>query len=276
MTNTFYIIIPLFIFLFGLAIGSFLNVLVLRMRTGMSLGGRSGCFSCGHELSWKELIPVLSFVMLKGRCKNCSSKISWQYPLVEISVAVLFLLVWFLKKPDMWNFVTISIGLINFAIMAVFVAIFVYDIKHKIIPDSFVISLIVLGLLQTALMVYQGGGFMLFVHKIIASLFLFFPFFVLWSVSRGRWIGLGDGKLALAFGFLLPFTSAISGIVMAFWLGALVSIFLLSMQGKQVGMKTQIPFAPFLIIGALIVFFYPLDLFHLELFREILGSGLLG
>jgi len=276
MTNTFYIIIPLFIFLFGLAIGSFLNVLVLRMRTGMSLGGRSGCFSCGHELSWKELIPVLSFVMLKGRCKNCSSKISWQYPLVEISVAVLFLLVWFLKKPDMWNFVTISIGLINFAIMAVFVAIFVYDIKHKIIPDSFVISLIVLGLLQTALMVYQGGGFMLFVHKIIASLFLFFPFFVLWSVSRGRWIGLGDGKLALAFGFLLPFTSAISGIVMAFWLGALVSIFLLSMQGKKVGMKTQIPFAPFLIIGALIVFFYPLDLFHLELFREILGSGLLG
>src|SRR3989344_7311171 len=134
MTTIFIIIF----FTLGLIIGSFLNVVIYRLHTGKSLGGRSTCMSCSTTLSWYELIPVFSFLGLKGRCKNCSTKISIQYPLVELATGLIFASL-FLKLQ------TFGVSYVYYALMfSLLVVIAVYDLKHKIIPDklSFIFGLL--------------------------------------------------------------------------------------------------------------------------------------
>jgi len=267
MLALYYIIL----FLFGIAIGSFLNVLVLRMNTGMTIGGRSQCFSCGKKLSFKELIPVFSFLFQKGRCRGCSSKISIQYMLVELATAILFVAVGY-KFADysLYNFANVAYLILGLIMVSVFVAIFVYDLRHKIIPDSFVVALSIVGLLLISVSVYSGLVEPIqFAIQTVSGLILFAPFYLLWLISSGKWIGLGDGKLALAFGILLPFSSAISGIVIAFWIGAIFGVALIVIsRSKKVTLKSEVPFAPFLIVGVLISYFFTIDIFHINFLIE--------
>jgi leader peptidase (prepilin peptidase)/N-methyltransferase len=137
----------LFIFVFGSIIGSFLNVVVLRHNTGKTIGGRSQCFSCGKQLHWYELFPVFSFAFLMGKCSKCKSKISWQYPLVEVITGTVFLLTIANATGPIETFVGLTpeafaslfIRLISFCFL---IAISVYDMKHKIIPDEWVYSFV--------------------------------------------------------------------------------------------------------------------------------------
>jgi leader peptidase (prepilin peptidase)/N-methyltransferase len=124
-------------FILGLIIGSFLNVVIYRLNTARSLGGRSACMSCRSQLTWYELIPVFSFVGLLGRCRNCKTKISVQYPLVELTSGIIFLAL-FLRFQDLFfiNTVSFSVTFIYYAFMfSLLLVIAVYDLKHKIIPD---------------------------------------------------------------------------------------------------------------------------------------------
>jgi len=211
----------------GLIIGSFLNVLILRLNTGRSvIKGRSQCFSCGHKLRWYELVPVVSFVLQHGRCRSCKSRISWQYLIIEISTSILFVLLAWRVFP-----------LLYYPITALLIAILVYDLKHKIIPDVLVYIFIILAAISGQEWL---TGF---------ALFSFFVF--LWFVSRGKWMGFGDAKLVLGIGFLLGPSLSASAMLIAFWSGALVGITLLFVSRGGVTMKSEIPFAPFLILGTL-------------------------
>ena len=136
------IFINLFIiFVLGTIIGSFLNVLVLRYNTGLSvITGRSRCFSCSKDLSWYELVPLFSFLALKGKCLNCNSKISYQYPVVEFITGIIFAGL-FLK------FGLTSLLPLYLIISCLLIAMSVYDFKHKIIPDGMVYTFIVLSIL---------------------------------------------------------------------------------------------------------------------------------
>jgi prepilin signal peptidase PulO-like enzyme (type II secretory pathway) len=175
-------LIVIFGTILGLIIGSFLNVVILRMNTGKGLGGRSMCLSCNHTLHWYELIPVISFVIQKGRCRNCHSKISWQYPIVELVTAILFagVFIRFLGPVHiiLW-LVLVSLGIV----------ITVYDIRHRMIPVRPLIAFAVTALLL---------GFHLFGAIVVAL-----PFLVLWFVSLGKWIGFGDIELMAAIGLAL-------------------------------------------------------------------------
>src|SRR3989344_3619523 len=146
----------LFVFSFGTIIGSFLNVLVLRLGTGEAIGrGRSRCFSCGKTLTWRELIPLVSFITQKGKCRSCGSRISWQYPIVEFITGLVFLLV--ALKLLHYQLAEAGLPYIGFyffgafaywsAIFAILIAISVYDFRHKIIPNQLVYSFIVLAFL---------------------------------------------------------------------------------------------------------------------------------
>lgn len=121
----------IFHFIFGTIVGSFLNVVVLRYNSSFSIYGRSGCPSCGKTLTWFELIPILSFFLQMGRCRVCGSRISLQYPLVEALTGVLFLFIFLKGLPAAFTFYM-------FVISSLLVAILVYDIRHKIIPDGLV------------------------------------------------------------------------------------------------------------------------------------------
>ena len=279
------------IFIFGTLIGSFLNVLVLRYNTGQSIvNDRSRCFSCGKTLRWFELIPVLSFLFQKGRCSNCHTKISKQYILVEILTGLIFLLVFIKIIPDFSlpreitpylmgliyeNLFSYLLPLISYLFLfSILIAISVYDYRHKIIPDGLSYTFIILSFLS-ALYIFLTGGVYL---NLLAGIIISLPFFLLWLVSRGAWMGFGDVKLALGIGFLLGIPSGIYAIVLAFWIGGLVGIILLSLSaiskkavnnnqllilGKRFTIKSEIPFGPFLILGTFLAFMFEWDFLHL-------------
>jgi prepilin signal peptidase PulO-like enzyme (type II secretory pathway) len=152
------------------------------------------------------------------------------------------------------------------------VVILVYDLKHKIIPDGLAYTFAALGFLRIILFVPTEPAFV-FYMTLLAGPLLFLPFFLLWLVSGGRWIGLGDGKLALGIGWMLGVGYGVSAIVLAFWIGAIVSgalvIAQLISKRKQLTMKSEIPFAPFLIIGFTIVYFLSIDVLGLHLMFNI-------
>jgi leader peptidase (prepilin peptidase)/N-methyltransferase len=250
------IFVNLFIlFIFGTIIGSFLNVLVLRYNTSLSfITGKSRCFSCGKDLHWYELLPLFSFLMLGGKCLKCNSKISFQYPIVEFITGFVFCGVF------------LTLGLtpllpIYLVLSALLIAMSVYDFNHKIIPDGMVYTFIVVSFIS-----------LFFTHSLVdlftlpfspdlwagPLLFSFFAFF--WLVSSGKWMGFGDAKLALGVGWMLGISGGVYAIVLAFWIGALVSLFILLLQEIKItkfklSFKSEVPFAPFIILAVFIQIF---------------------
>ena len=239
----------------GLIIGSFLNVVILRLNTQKTLGGRSACMSCRSTLSWYELIPVFSYLGLGGKCKSCQSRISMQYPLVELLTGIVFALL-FIKFGDLFFYDSLSfiISYAYYALMcALLIVIAVYDLRHKIIPD--ILSFVIGGLGFLGIFLFDHGT--LSVHapslaNFLAGFAVSVPFALLWFLSRGRWMGLGDGKLLVGLGFLLGMLGVLSAVIFAFWAGGIIGIILLAFS-KKYGRKSEVPFAPFLILGTFLV-----------------------
>ncbi len=230
----------------GAIVGSFLNVFILRYGTGKSfVSGRSFCFSCGKTLTAKELIPVFSYLFQRGRCTECGAKISIQYMLVELLTGLIFAIS-FWKVMHPWV-------VVFWFIWSLLIVITVYDFRHKIIPDAVVYLFSAAGLVASFFTLGQGGLVFSIPHwtNLIAGPVLFLPFFLLWYFSKGAWIGFGDAKLALGIGWFLGLTLGGSAIVYAFWIGAIFSVGVLIAE-KHANMKTEIPFAPFLILGTLL------------------------
>ncbi len=255
------LLLTIIFFLFGAIIGSFLNVVIYRLNTNKSFGGRSACMSCQNQLLWYELIPLFSFLTLKGRCRTCRTKISIQYPIVEFISGLVFAAL-FLKFQDLFFidiygfFVAYDYYAVMFSILLV---IAVYDLKHKIIPDTLVFIFGALAFI--GLFFFHTPD----IFNFLSGIFIALPFALFWLVSGGRWMGLGDAKLALGLGWLLGLPFAFSGLVLAFWSGAIVGIFLIMLskirkKGK-LGMKSEIPFAPFLVLGAFLAFICELNIF---------------
>lgn len=262
----------------GVIVGSFLNVVIYRYNTGKGVGGRSMCMSCRKTLSWYELLPLVSFVIQNGRCRSCSTKLSWQYFLVELVTGFAFTLV---ANEYLVN-VAVSpeqlLGvLFGFVLVSLLIVIAVYDIKHFIMPDVFVGAVAVLSFVQLFIPVLTGGelGFTVpSLGQITAGALLPLPFLILWLVSKGRWIGFGDIKFMVAMGWLLGLRLGITAVIFAFWIGTLWIICLYIFRSvmrflstrRLVGLDLhriigkEIPFAPFLILATLIVFISHFDL----------------
>jgi prepilin signal peptidase PulO-like enzyme (type II secretory pathway) len=257
-TVNMYILAFIFIFLLGTIIGSFLNVVIYRFGTGKMISrGRSICMICNRTLRWYELIPVFSFLIQSGRCRRCASKISHQYPSVEFGTGLLFTLLAFHFLPILTISQTAFVTqLVLYMLMFSFlIVIIVYDIRHKIIPDIFVYSYAIVALISVYIQPSLWG--------FLAGPILALPFALLWLVSGGRAMGLGDAKLILGIGWMLGISHGLSALVLAFWIGAAVSIAILLTHKKKMNMKSQIPFAPFLILGALLAFFFHLEILSL-------------
>ena len=225
------------LFLFGLVTGSFLNCVIYRLETGSSfLKGRSFCPHCKHKLSWLDLIPVLGFVFLQGKCRYCKKKISLQYPLVELATGFLFILAF-------WYF-GFGISLIPWLfILSSLLAIFVYDLKHYIIPDSLVFAAIVVAAvfnfnLLAFLSAFGAAGF----------------FLAIVLISRGKWMGVGDIKLAFLMGLMLGWPAILLALFLAFSIGAIIGLGLMAVGRKT--LRSEVPFGPFLVTGTLIALFW--------------------
>ena len=236
------------IFLFGLAVGSFLNVIIFRVDTGEKIFyGRSRCLACGKSLRWHELLPLFSFLIQKGRCRNCRSKISWQYPAVELLAGLLFLFFYLKWRISYSAGQDLIILLWWFSIAALLLLLAVYDLKHKILPDKFNYAFLALSLFN----LFNDFTILTLFLSLGPALFLF----LLWLVSKGRWMGLGDAKLMAAGGIFLGPLPGLASLVLSFWTGAAAGIFLL-FANPNIKLKSEIPFGPFLALGIILAFFF--------------------
>ncbi|MFA5753760.1 MAG: prepilin peptidase [Patescibacteria group bacterium] len=236
------IFIPIIVFGFGLIIGSFLNCFVWRLYKSETLGGRSYCPKCHHQINWYDNLPVLSFFLLQGRCRYCREAISWQYPLVELSTALLFLATFMIDSamPDLaWLLAR------DWLFISALTIVFVYDLRWQLIPMNvvwatgiviFLLS-VILGAVWWQLLVYAaiGAGF----------------FLIQYLVTKKRGVGEGDIWLGALLGLSFPTVSQLMLIlVLSYGLGSIVSLGLLARRKK--GWKSRIALGPFLAIGAII------------------------
>ena len=158
-------LIYLFIFIFGACVGSFLNVVILRLHSGEKfIRGRSHCQNCGHVLSWLENIPLASFIFLHGRCKNCQTKISWQYPLVEFTAGILFII-------PLFFYPSILLILYSWAVISFLIIIFVYDFKYQLILDKIILPAIIVVLFSQAFLLILKNNFN---YSLLTTHYLFF------------------------------------------------------------------------------------------------------
>ncbi len=260
------ILLGILLFLFGTIIGSFLNVVIYRLGTSRKIvNSRSVCFSCSKKLYWYELIPIFSFMIQKGRCRGCASRISHQYPAVELLTGLVFLILAYHFLPVFSPAIYIWQLVYFMFLFSLLIVISFYDLRHKIIPDHLVYTFIFFSFLLSFL---DFSGFSLQfvwpdIWQIFAGPLLALPFFIIWLMSHGRLMGFGDIKLMLGIGWMLGIYSAIASLMIAFWLGAIVGIYLLIIAKYKVSMKTEVPFAPFLVLGAFIAFIYEISLFDL-------------
>jgi leader peptidase (prepilin peptidase)/N-methyltransferase len=266
-----------FVFLLGLIVGSFLNVVVYRLGSGRTVGGRSGCMSCGKELKWYMLIPVFSWLMQGGRCAYCRTKLSMQYPLVEAATGLLFLIAakhvgFSFFMPDLVTTLRFLIDCLAFSSL---VALATYDFRHKIIPDELSAMFAVVGLCAVGLRAYLSTNGMANMWPslmplmptaphwldLAAAPLLALPLWAIWHFSNGRAMGLGDAKLIWGAGWFLGFLPALSALVYAFWIASIPSlIMLITRKGT---LKTEIPFGPFIVLGIVLVYYFGWNVLNL-------------
>jgi len=241
-------LILLFALIFGAIIGSFLNVVILRLPTenGSIVFPASHCPRCQNTLSWYENIPIISFLALRGRCRHCHEKISWQYPIVELCMALL-------SAAVVHRFgITITAGGYLIFSAALLVIIWI-DVQHQIIPDVISLLGIVLGFIfslaspalswQSSLIGLLIGGGVLYAIALL---------YYLWKKQEG--MGGGDIKLLAMIGAFLGWQSLPFVIFASSLLGSCVGI--LAMIKQKKGGKTRIPFGPFLSLAALVYLFF--------------------
>lgn len=261
----------LFIFFFGAIVGSFLNCVIYRLETGGNfLKGRSFCPRCKHVLSWQDLIPIFSFIGLGGRCRYCQQKISWQYPLVEISTAVIFLLIFNYQFLIFKQFLILNfLNLFFYWIIASFlIIIFVYDLKHYIIPDKIIYPAIATTFLYQLFRIldfefilkfgFWNLDFKILINSLISAFLASAFFFLIVFVSQGKWMGVGDIKLAFLMGLILSWPDISVALVSAFYIGAIFGLGLMTFGKKK--MKSEVPFAPFLVTGTFLALFWGSEL----------------
>lgn len=256
-----------FLLVIGLCLGSFVNALVWRLykQTRVSktnkinnkrqysiLFGRSMCPSCRHELAPRDLVPVFSWLWLRGKCRYCHQSISWQYPVVELLVALLFVL-----SYVCWPLGFGAMGVFSFVLWLIFLTAFaalgVYDLRWFILPDRIIYPLIGLALVEMIVRAtIFSGGWQLVITAFWGVFFLAGLFCLLYVLSKGAWIGFGDVKLAIMLGLL------VGGPLMALFLIFLASVFgsivaiPLLIDGRAKA-TTQIPFGPFLLVSTIII-----------------------
>lgn len=244
-----------------LCLGSFLNVLIYRLPLGMSLTKESShCPKCNHHLKWYENIPLLSYIIQKGKCRGCKTKISIQYPLVE-GLSLLMFIISYLRFG-------LSLEMILFTLLLlVFIVIFLIDIKHLIIPNSLNIIVFILGIIvcfipHTSI----NGAFTInYIDRLIGFLvacLIFFLIFLLEKILKKELMGGGDLKLFFGIGLFMGWQLLLLGLFISALLGLVVSI-IKKITKNEKFLNKVIPFGPYLTIGFTLAYLFGLDIINL-------------
>lgn len=233
----------LLLLVFGLIFGSFISALSWRIPREKSIAkGRSICPKCKHQIAWYDNIPLLSYLILRGKCRNCNKHISSRYPLIELSSGVGFVLIFILQGSTLQGVYSITSLILKLIIFLILLTIFVIDLEHQIIPDSLIFTGILLVLFyylftnHNSLFGNLFSGF--FAGSVLMSIHL---------ITNGKGMGLGDVKFAMLGGMIVGLKLLPVWLFTSFLTGGITGIILI-LAGRA-KMKTKIAFGPFLVVG---------------------------
>lgn len=241
----------------GLIIGSFLNVVVYRLQDAETLLGRSFCRSCHHQIRWYDNVPLLSYLILRGKCRDCQAGISIQYPLLEAVTGLVFALVglFFFRLDDSGTWLE-TVRLLGMA--SLFITIATYDLIYMEIPIKLLIASFLWIALFLVLSIFLQPEEMTALwrldsflsHSLLGGLVVGLFFFALVYASRETWMGWGDVWLGAIAGMMVGLPAVLFMLTLSFGLGAVVGLILMARGEKHI--KSQIPFAPYLVAGTLL------------------------
>ncbi|MFH1254943.1 MAG: prepilin peptidase [bacterium] len=239
------------VFLFGLIIGSFLNCFIWRLHKKIPLtpfvkGGdkwkRSYCPKCGKQIAWHDNVPILSFILLAGKCRHCKKPISWQYPAVELATGLLFAAAYYFNQE-----LTVRLARDWFLISAMIV-IFIYDLRWYLILDIITLPACLVMLIFNLILGFDLWN--LLISGIIGGSF----FLIQFVISKGKWIGGGDIRLGLLIGLSFGWPGVLAAIIISYFIGSIIGISLVLARKKEFG--SQMPLGVFLAAGAIIILFW--------------------
>ncbi|MBM2820414.1 MAG: peptidase protein, leader peptidase (prepilin peptidase) [Candidatus Berkelbacteria bacterium] len=236
--------------IFGLAVGSFLNVIILRFDELKTIWKvRSHCLKCKKEIRWYDLIPFLSYFVLGAKCRYCKKPISYQYPIVEGLTALLFACIYY-HYGLTWQALLLAI------IASILVVISIYDMLHYEVPDilSYLGILFALGFVFVKLYSASSLNWESIIPYGYAILAAggFLGFLVI--ISKEKWMGAGDILLGILMGILLGMPNVLTALFVAFISGSLIGLILIA--GRKKTIKDAVPFGPFLVLGTLVALFW--------------------
>jgi leader peptidase (prepilin peptidase) / N-methyltransferase len=240
----------IFLFIFGMIFGSFINCLVYRLHSEKTIMGRSFCPKCKHTLGFLDLFPMFSYIFLGAKCRYCQKKISPQYFLMELFTGIVFAF-------GYWFYFIYNLGLENnilllafyLLIMIFLIIIFLYDLKYYVVLDAVVWPAIIVAFLFNFLVLGVNLSSLLIAGAIGASFFG-----LQFIVSKGKWIGGGDILIGLLAGFIVGWPNIILVIFIAYILGSIIGVILLSVKKKE--WSSKVPFGPFLVFSVWLVMLF--------------------
>jgi len=234
----------IFVFVLGISLGSFLNALEYRLYKKISIFDKwSKCPKCSKHIKAYDNIPVLSFILLRAKCRFCKKSISWQYPLVELWVGLSFVFVFWFRAGSITEIVR------DLVVVWVLSFIFIYDLKYMEVLDSITLpAAAFIFLLNINHQIYTWQNMLL--AAFVAGGF----FLAQYVISNGRWIGGGDIRIGILMGVVLGWPNVVFGLGLAYIIGAVSSVFLLSLKKKK--MTDQIAFGTYLTIATFVALFW--------------------
>lgn len=241
-------------FLIGIAVGSFLNAWIWRMSVGKSVAkGRSICPQCAHQLAWYDNIPIVSFLLLRGKCRYCHKSISWQYPLVELLTGFLFTWAFFVAEKTEEFLLVSGVLIRDWVIISLLIVIFVFDLRYQEIWDRTTLIPSALLFLCALIFDWRSAEDMLIGAIIVAGFFL-----LQFMLSKGKWIGGGDVRLGVLMGVILGWKLSLVALFLAYVGGALWSIGL--MLAGKLKLASHTAFGTYLTIATFVTMYWGEDL----------------
>lgn len=248
-------LIYIFLGFVGAAMGSFVGALVWRLKNKQNfISERSECEYCHHKLDWHDLIPVFSWLALKGRCRYCGKRIGIQALVLEIATAILFMLSFVLWPGEIVGVLQITSFILWLATLVTLVALFVYDLHYKLLLDVLIFPAIGIATLKLALDIIYTQNLNLAVNAVVGIAICAGFFGLLYFISKGKWIGFGDVKFGILMGLLLGMPGSLIALVGSYYVAAVIILPL--MLFKRLSAKSQVPFGPFLIAATILSFFF--------------------
>ena len=244
-------------FLYGASLGSFVQVLVTRLHVANVLNARSKCLSCGTAIKWYDLVPVVSYLVLRGKCRECKSSFGVASLITEMLFGAVFLCVYYTVLLGRGVHVSSVLWLIYYTLFVVILGVItLYDLKHKMIPNIFFVMFLLLSFFTMIGRYVVEHNPYIFLAPFVVAL----PFTVAYLVTKGKALGFGDILMYLAVGGFLGMEQGVAVLILSVWIGGIVGVFLHLKNRKMYSMKTALPFVPFITLAFLIVLFTEIDI----------------